>query len=29
MMIGNHPEFNLLVDRYFTLDDLLEHPQPR
>ena len=23
MMIGNHPEFNRLADRYFTLDDLL------
>ena len=22
MMIGNHPEFNRLADRYFTLDDL-------
>ncbi|MBN1269054.1 MAG: PEP/pyruvate-binding domain-containing protein, partial [Kiritimatiellae bacterium] len=23
MMIGSHPEFNRLVDRYFTVDDLL------
>jgi len=22
MMVGNHPEFNRLVDQYFTLDDL-------
>ena len=22
MMIGDHPEFNKLADRYFTLDDL-------
>ncbi len=23
MMIGNHPQFNVLVDRYFSVDDLL------
>lgn len=23
MMIGNHPQFNLLVDKYFSVDDLL------